>query len=85
MLLFRSEEPDGPRALDHVDAWSAQRSRPRGETMTVLQCWELARAWYGNRLDADWRRRTADEASAVFARLGLVGPFWRLEPAQTTD
>ena len=53
--------------------------------MSVTQCWELARAWYGRRLDADWRRRTPDEASAVFAGLGLSGPFWRLAPPQTTD
>ena len=82
MLLFRSEEPGG---TDHIDAWSAQRERPRGETMSVGQAWELARAWYGHRLDADWRRRTADEAHEVFAGLGLTGPFWRLTPAQTTD
>jgi hypothetical protein len=26
----------------------------------------------------DWRRRTPEEAEAVFASLGLTGEFWRL-------
>ena len=46
--------------------------------MTIQQIWGLAQAWYPDRLDADWRRRTPQEAQAVFASLGLTGEFWRL-------
>lgn len=42
------------------------------------QMWRLADVWYANRLSPDWRRRTAEEAEAVFEEIGLTGPFWRL-------
>ena len=46
--------------------------------MTPEQAWRLARAWYADKLDAQWRRKTAEEAEAVFAELGLTGSFWNL-------
>jgi hypothetical protein len=46
--------------------------------MTIAQAWDLSQMWYGNRLDPDFRRPTADEARAIFASVGLTGPFWRL-------
>ena len=70
MLLFRSEE--------HIARWCARRELPRGGTMTPEQAWRLARAWYADKLDAQWRRKTAEEAEAVFAELGLTGSFWNL-------
>ena len=70
MLLFRSEE--------HVDRWCADRGLPRGGILSLEQLWQLATAWYANRMAHDWRRRTAEEAEAVFASVGLTGPFWRL-------
>ena len=73
MRLFRSEE--------HVDRFNARTSQPRGAIFTVEQGWELARRWFEDRLSPEWRRRTPDEAHAIFAAAGLVGPFWRLTPA----
>lgn len=70
MLLFRSEE--------HVEAWYRGRGIPKGANLTLEQQWELARIWYADRMSPDWRRRTAEEAEAVFASLGLTGDFWRL-------
>ena len=70
MLLFRSEE--------HLENWLRERTLDRGATLSVQQQWELARAWYGNRLDPGWRRRSADEAHAVFREVGLEGDFWKL-------
>ncbi len=74
MLLFRSEE--------HVTDWYKAGGMPLGATMSLEQQWELARIWYGDRMSADWRRRTPEEAEAIFASLGLVGDFWRLVPSQ---
>jgi hypothetical protein len=66
MLLFRDEE--------HI-----QRSgQPRGATMTPAQIWRMADIWYRDRADPAWRRKTAEEAEAVFASIGLTGDFWRL-------
>jgi len=70
MLLFRSEE--------HVQAWYRNRELSMGATLTLDQQWELARVWYADRLSPEWRRRTPQEAEAVFASLGLTGEFWRL-------
>ena len=70
MLLFRSEE--------HADRWYEAKGLPEGATLSLDQQWELARIWYRDRASRGWRRRTPDEAQAVFAGLGLTGEFWRL-------
>ncbi len=70
MLAFRSEE--------HVQRWCETRGLERGAVFPLETCWRLADAWYADRLAPDWRRRTLDEAEALFAELGLVGDFWRL-------
>ncbi len=73
MLLFRSEE--------HIDNWCEMWSQPRGGTLTLEQTWQLAQAWYGqDRRDTDWRRKTLQEAMAIFGEIGMAGPFWQLSP-----
>jgi hypothetical protein len=39
---------------------------------------ELARRWYGDRLSATWRLRTAPQSQAILDAAGLTGDFWRL-------
>jgi hypothetical protein len=68
MLLFRSEE--------HVARWLAGRSP--GATISVRTLWALADAWWGDRLDPDWRPHTREQNQAILERLGLSGPFWTL-------
>ena len=70
MLLFRDEE--------HVDRWCSKWGQPRGASLSIDQVWRLGVAWYGKKMDPDWRRFTLDEAEAVLAELGLTGPFWSL-------
>jgi hypothetical protein len=70
MLLFRSEE--------HVTRWAALRQTPIGATFTPQQGWRLATAWFDDRLSPDWRRKTPEEAHAIFDSIGLVGEFWQL-------
>jgi hypothetical protein len=72
MLAFRSEE--------HVNRWREQRCVAPGAVFSPEQMWRLADAWYKDRLSPDWRRKTAEEAEAVFGEIGLVGPFWQLRP-----
>jgi hypothetical protein len=72
MLAFRSEE--------HVERWRKPLGLPRGAILTPERQWRLADAWYADRLAADWRRRTPEEAEALFAALGLEGAFWQLRP-----
>jgi hypothetical protein len=71
MLLFRSEE--------HVQRWIEERRIPIGGTLTPDQGWRLADAWFHDRLDPAWRRRTPEETREVFTSIGLTGPFWELQ------
>jgi hypothetical protein len=68
MLLFRSEE--------HVSRWTEERRTEIGATLTPQQGWRLATAWFEDRLSANWRRRTPEEARTIFERIGLTGAFW---------
>jgi hypothetical protein len=58
MLLFRAEE--------HVE----RSGKVRGASMTPEQMLQLADNWYHDRADPGWRRKTVDEAEAVFAESG---------------
>jgi hypothetical protein len=69
MLLFRSEE--------HVDRWCAARGAPRRPLVSLAQLWELATAFYSNRLTPEARRPMGAEIRAIFDRIGLTDPFWR--------
>lgn len=61
-----------------MDGWCAQSGRARGQSLAPGAAWRLARAWYHDRLDPAWRRKTRAEAEQVFASVGLAGAFWRL-------
>lgn len=70
MLLFRSEE--------HVDRWCAARQLPRRPLVGLEPLWQLAVAWYANRLTPEARRPMGAEIRAIFDGLGLTGPFWQV-------
>ena len=70
MNLFGSEE--------HVARHAEARGVAGGATTTAATLCELAHAWWGTRLAADWRPRTRDESQAILDGVGLVGDFWRL-------
>ncbi len=40
--------------------------------------WELARRWWDDRLQYDWRRATVAERQTILSELDLTGPFWDL-------
>ncbi len=71
MLLFRSEE--------HAERWCTTWKHPFAGLLSIDTGWKLAQAWYGpDRRAPEWRRKTLEEAEALFASLGLTGPFWAL-------
>jgi hypothetical protein len=70
MQLFRSEE--------HLRAWCTERNREPGAVFDLDQMWTLADAWYLDRLEPTFHRRTPDEAEALFESIGLTGEHWRL-------
>ena len=68
MNLFRSEE--------HIRRWLGEREP--GATIGVAKLSELAHAWWGDRLAADWRPHTREQNQAILDQLELRGDFWRL-------
>lgn len=70
MLLFRAEE--------HIDRWCQAHGLERGATLKQEDGWQLARAWYTEKLKPEWRRHTLEEAEALLAKVGLTGAFWNL-------
>jgi hypothetical protein len=68
MNLFRSAE--------HVAIWLG--TRKPGTTISVGKLSELAHAWWGDRLDLDWRPHTREQNQAILDRVGLTGDFWQL-------
>lgn len=71
MLLFRS----GDQVLD----WSRRHRIPAGDVQPVSRVLELSRRWYGGHLRRDWKKKTVEEARALFAELGFDHPVWQLD------
>ena len=69
MTLFRSDEHVA-RAFRNPDA--------RGAVVPLEQVWRLAKAWYADPRDRDWKPRTRNESQHVLASVGLTGEFWQL-------
>ncbi len=70
MLLFRSEQD--------VAEWCQRRGRTPGATFPLEKGWELAQAWYQDRLHPNWQRADAEKMRATLGALGLSGDFWSL-------
>jgi hypothetical protein len=49
-----------------------------GSVVSVIRLQELARRWYGDRMEPGWRPRSRDESQAILDVVGLTGDFWRL-------
>ena len=67
-MLFRSDE--------EIESWLRRKGIERGAVLSLRRVWELAKRWYADRMSADFRGRTANEAQAIFRQLGLTGEFW---------
>ena len=66
MRLFRDEE--------HV-----RRTYPaEGAVFAPAQLWDLAKRWYGDRLDPDWAPHSRERNQADLEAVGLTGPFFEL-------
>jgi hypothetical protein len=49
-----------------------------GAIVAPQTLYHLGADWYATRLDVDWQPASAEEATALFAKHGLVGEFWSL-------
>jgi hypothetical protein len=59
--------------------WLEASGLSRGAVVSPQTLYELGAEWNATRLDFDWERPSAAEATAIFARHGLTGPFWSRE------
>ena len=66
------------RSRQDVDAWCERHGLPHGAVLSLPQLWNFARDWYGAYLDEPWKKRSRQEAQAIFRRHDLTGPFWDL-------
>jgi hypothetical protein len=73
MSIFRSEA--------HVDIWLDATKRDKGAVVPLGTVWRLAKAWYADPRDPNWRPRTRDENQAVLTSVGLTGDFWQFAPS----
>jgi hypothetical protein len=70
-ILFFSDAAEVP-------GWCQRRGVARGATLTLAQTLELARAWFGDNLAPEAHTRGRAGTQAIFDRVGLTDPFWRL-------
>jgi hypothetical protein len=59
-----------------VNRWCDQWKQPRGAIISLEQQWKLARSWYADRLDMEWRRKTTEEIELLWKELGFTSSFW---------
>jgi hypothetical protein len=70
MLLFESEQ--------HIDWWSNRHRIAKGDVQPITRIWEFSKDWYGNHLNPEWKKWTAEEAQRMFDRFELRGPIWKI-------
>jgi hypothetical protein len=59
-----------------VNRWCDQWNQPLGEIISLEQQWHLAQAWYVDRMELEWRRKTEEEIDALWQELGFTSSFW---------
>ena len=62
----------------HRDASDLSASPDKGASLTPDQVHGLGIPLYDRRLELDYQRPGRDELNALFARLGLTGPYWQI-------
>ena len=62
----------------HLQNWLKRTAQNHGATISLQTCHQLAIQWYSGRAEKHWERRSVDSTQAMFAELGLTGPFWSL-------
>lgn len=63
---------------EHAERWTAEHSPGSGYIADARTVWDLAQAWYGDRLDATFQPHTRDDNQVLLDERGLTGEFWRL-------
>ena len=70
ILFFSSES--------QIEQWAARHGRPKGAILNMPTALRLAQRWFGDYAQPDWRRKTPEQAEAIFSELGLDPGFWNI-------
>jgi hypothetical protein len=63
---------------NRIDAWCARHGRPKGAILPFQTSMDLARLWFGDYAESDWRRKTPQQAMDIFRELKLDPAFWNI-------
>ncbi|KAK5993818.1 hypothetical protein PT974_07255 [Cladobotryum mycophilum] len=67
--LFQSES--------EVAQWRDTHGFPKGAIINFDQLWRLAKAWYEDKADRNYDRKSPQEVDDLYTRLGMTDPFWK--------
>ena len=59
-----------------IDRCNTQ-NHPVGGVLTLDTAWQLAIAWYYDRLEPSWCRKSLQEIEQLFTELGMTSSFWK--------
>jgi hypothetical protein len=62
-----------------IDAWCTRHGRPKGAVLDIETGILLAERWFGDYAMPEWRRKTREQALAVFTELRLDPSFWNMD------
>lgn len=62
----------------HAEQWTDEHAPSQGYIAAARTVWDLAQAWYGDRIDPDFTPRTREHNQRPLEDRGLTGEFWRL-------
>lgn len=63
---------------EHAEQWTAENAPGQGYIAEARTVWDLAQAWYGDRIDQDFTPHTREHNQQLLEDRGLTGEFWRL-------
>jgi hypothetical protein len=61
-----------------IDRWCARHGRPRGSVLRFDTARGLSQLWFGDYASPQWRRKTPQQAVAIFKQLNLDPRFWTI-------
>lgn len=65
-------------SVEHAEQWTTAHAPGTGHIANAHTVWDLAQAWYGDRIDPDFEPHTRDHNQRLLDERGLTGEFWRL-------
>jgi hypothetical protein len=61
-----------------IASWCARHHRPRGAILSIATGIALAQEWFGDYASPAWRRKSPEQARAIFEKLNLDPQFWNM-------